>query len=169
VGPSVKTRGDQAALWEGVREGLFDSFGSDHAPKDKKPGDDFFQAPYGSPQVETMLPVIWQEGVNRGRISPNRLVEMFSQNTARILGLYPRKGRLAPGSDADIVVFDPREAWKIGVANQHSGAPYTLYEGKEILGRVKTVISRGRPVVREGAFVGSPAHGVFLPTRAGRM
>lgn len=168
VGPSIKNQPDQDALWQGIQEGLFDTLGSDHAPKDKKPGDDFFQAPYGSPQVETMLPVIWQEGVNRGRISPNQLVALFSQNTARILGLYPRKGRLDVGSDADIIIFDPRESWTIRNSNQHSGATYTLFEGKEILGRVKTVISRGSPVIREGDFVGSRGHGVFLPTQAGR-
>ncbi len=169
VGPAIKTREDQDALWAGILEGLFDTFGSDHAPKDKKPEDDFFKAAYGSPQVETMLPVIWHEGVNSGRITPNDAVRLFSENSARILGLFPRKGRLDAGSDADIVVFDPRETWKIGIGNQHSRVGYTLYEGKEVLGRVRTVISRGKPVVHEGSFVGSPKHGKFLSTRAGRV
>jgi dihydropyrimidinase len=168
VGPAIKTQEDQDALWAAVREGLFDTFGSDHAPKDKKTGDDFFKAAYGSPQVETMLSVIWHEGVNRGRIGPNDIVRLFAENTARIMGLFPRKGRLGIGADGDIVIFDPRENWKISAAGQHSHCAYTLFEGKEILGRVKTVISRGEPVINEGEFTGSKTHGKFLPTRAGR-
>ena len=168
VGPAIKTKDDQDALWDGIREGLFDSFGSDHAPKDKKIKDDFFKAPYGSPQIETMLPVIWHEGVNQGRLTVNEIAKYFSANPARILGLYPKKGSLEVGSDADLFVYDPKETWKIGVANQHSKATYTLYEGKEVLGRVKTVFSRGRLVVDRNEFLGDRKHGKFLPTRAGR-
>jgi dihydropyrimidinase len=166
IGPAIKTQKDQDALWAALREGLFDTFGSDHAPKDKKPGDDFFKAAYGGPGVETMLSVIWQEGVNRGRIGPCDVVRMFAENTARVMGIFPRKGRLEAGSDADLVVFDPREKWTIGAANQHSHCPYTLFEGKEILGRVKTVISRGKPVIEGGEFTGSKKHGKFLATKA---
>jgi dihydropyrimidinase len=166
VGPAIKTQGDQDALWAAIKEGLFDTFGSDHAPKDKTAEEDFFKAPYGSPQVETMLPVIWHEGVNRGRITPNDFVRLFSENSARIWGLLPKKGRLDVGSDADIVILDPREAWKIGVANQHSKVRYTLFEGKEVLGRIKTVVSRGKFVVHGDEFLGNGKHGKFLPTRA---
>ncbi|MDR2588676.1 MAG: amidohydrolase family protein [Spirochaetales bacterium] len=168
VGPAIKTRQDQDALWQGVREGLFDTFGSDHAPKDKKPEDDFFKAPYGSPQVETMLSVIWQEGVNRGRITPNDIARLLSENAARIMGVFPRKGRLDAGSDADVVIFDPKESWKISAANQHSHCGYTLFEGKEILGRVKSVICRGKFVIENGEFTGSKKQGKFLATKAGR-
>jgi len=168
VGPAIKTQEDQDALWEGIRDGLFDTFGSDHAPKDKTTSEDFFKAAYGSPQVETMLPVIWHEGVNKGRLTVNELAGLFSENTARILGIFPKKGRLDVGSDADVTIFDPKEPWKIGVADQHSKAKYTLYEGREILGRVKTVISRGKVVVDGGEFRGDPKHGKFIATRAGR-
>lgn len=167
VGPSIKTKDDQDALWAGIREGLFDCFGSDHAPKDKKIGDDFFKAAYGSPQAETMLPVIWTEGVNTGRLAAGDIARLFAENPAKILGLYPRKGRLEIGSDADVVVFDPAEAWTVRHGNQHSKATYTLYEGKELLGRVKTVLSRGEPLILEGEYVGGSAVGRFLPTRAG--
>jgi dihydropyrimidinase len=169
IGPSIKTQKDQDGLWAALREGLFDTFGSDHAPKDKKPTDDFFKAPYGGPGVETMFSVIWQEGVNRGRIGPCDIVRMFAQNTARILGIFPRKGRLEAGSDGDMVIFDPKEKWVISAANQHSHCPYTLYEGKEILGRVKTVICRGKSVIEYGEFTGSASYGKFLPTKAGRV
>ncbi|HOV37338.1 MAG TPA: amidohydrolase family protein [Spirochaetales bacterium] len=166
VGPAIKTEEDREALWSGVQMGLFDTLGSDHAPKDKKPEDDFFNAPYGSPQVETMLPVIWHEGVNHGLVTPNQLAGFFSENTARVLGLYPRKGRLEVGADADVVVFDPREEWKIAHSNQHSKVNYCLYENKTVLGRVKTVLSRGTLVVHEGEFLGDRRHGQFLPTQA---
>jgi dihydropyrimidinase len=168
IGPAIKTQKDQDALWAGIREGLFDTFGSDHAPKDKKPEDNFFSAAYGGPGIETMLPVIWQEGVNRGRIGPCDIVRMLADNPARILGISPRKGRLAVGADGDLVIFDPRESWTVSAANQHSACPYTLYEGKEILGRVKTVISRGKPVIENLEFTGSKKHGEFLATSAAR-
>jgi len=168
VGPAIKTQKDQDALWAGIREGLFDTLASDHAPKEKKPEDDFFNAAYGGPGTETMLPVIWQEGVNSGRIGPCDIVRMLAEKPARILGIFPRKGRLETGADGDILIFDPRESWKISQANQHSHCSYTLFEGKEIMGRVKTVISRGKPVIENGEFTGSKKHGKFLATRAAR-
>ncbi len=167
VGPSIKTEGDRMALWTAMQEGIFDSIGSDHAPKDKKEEDDFFDAPYGSPEVETMLPVVWHFGVNRGLITANEVAALTAENTARIMGLYPRKGRLEPGSDADVVVFDPRESWTVTTSNQHSNATYTMFEGQELLGRVKKVLSRGQLVVEGEEFLGSKSHGVFLPSKTG--
>jgi dihydropyrimidinase len=166
VGPSIKTEGDRMALWTALQEGLFDTIGSDHAPKDKKVEDDFFEAAYGSPEVETTLPVVWSYGVSRGLITANELVCLLAENTARVMGLYPRKGRLEPGSDADVVVFDPTESWTVSTTNQHSNASYTLFEGKELLGRVKKVISRGQLVVDGDEYLGNEGHGVFLPTKA---
>jgi len=167
VGPSIKTEADRMALWTAMQEGIFDSIGSDHAPKDKKVEDDFFDAPYGSPEVETMLPVVWSFGVNRGLITPNEVAALLSENTARIMGLFPKKGRLDTGSDADLVIFDPTESWTVSTSNQHSNASYTLFEGQELLGRVKKVLSRGRIVVDGEDFLGSEGSGVFLPSKAG--
>ncbi|MBN2551470.1 MAG: amidohydrolase family protein [Spirochaetales bacterium] len=167
VGPSIKTEEDRLALWTAMQEGLFDSIGSDHAPKDKKPKDDFFEAAYGSPEVETMLPVVWHFGVNRGLITPNEVAALTAENTSRIMGLYPRKGRLEPGCDADVVVFDPKESWTVSTSNQHSNASYTLFEGQELLGRVRKVLSRGQLIVDGEQFLGSEGHGEFLPSRAG--
>jgi dihydropyrimidinase len=167
VGPSIKTERDQHALWKGVREGIFDAFGSDHAPKDKNVDDDFFKAAYGSPEVETMLPIIWDRGVNRGIITPNEVVRLLAENSARILGLFPRKGRVATGSDADLVVFDPTEAWTIGASNQHTNATYSLFEGREVLGRVKKVVRGGELIVDGTEFLGKAGAARFLPTRAG--
>ena len=168
VGPSIKTEQDRTALWQAVSEGLIDTLGSDHAPKEKKEGDDFFKASYGSPEIETMLPVVWHYGVNTGCITPNEVTRLLSENAARITGLFPRKGRLDVGSDADLVIFDPAEAWTITLENQHSNATYTLFEGKEVLGRVKKVLAKGRLIVDGEVFSGMPGAGKFLPTRAGR-
>ena len=145
-----------------MREGLFDAFGSDHAPKDKKVEDDFFAAPYGSPEVETMLAVVWQFGVNSGSITPNEVAALMSENTARIMGLFPAKGRLDPGSDADLVVFDPGERWTIGVSNQHSNAAYSLFEGRPVTGRVRKVFSRGRLIVDGQKWLGKDGMGAFV-------
>jgi len=168
VGPSIKTEEDRRALWCAMGEGLFDTIGSDHAPKDKKVDDDFFKAAYGSPEVETMLPVVWQYGVNAGLITPNEVVRLLAENSARILGLLPRKGRLEPGADADLVIFDPAEAWTISAANQHTNARYSLFEGKEVLGRVKKVFSAGDLIVDGGEFLGKAGAGRFLPTKAAK-
>jgi dihydropyrimidinase len=168
VGPAIKTEADRLALWEGLRSGSIETIGSDHAPKPKKVEDDFFQAAYGSPEVETMLPVVWHYGVNAGLITPNAVATLLAENAARILGLAPQKGRLAPGADADLVIFDPFESWTITASGQHTKADYSLFEGKEILGRVKKVLARGRLIVDGVEFLGQAGQGRFLPTRAGR-
>ena len=169
VGPSIKTPEDQEALWQAMREGLIDTLGSDHAPKDKKEGDDFFDAPYGSPEVETMLPVIWDRGVNRGLIGPGDIVRMMAENTAKVLGLFPQKGRLDIGADADVVVFDPAQSWTIKASNQHSQAGYCLFEGRRVLGRVRKVLARGRLIVDGETFNGRAGDGRFLFTRSGQQ
>jgi len=168
VGPSIKTERDRVALWQAVSEGVIDTIGSDHAPKDKKIDDEFFEAPYGSPEIETMLPVVWHFGVNSGYITPNEIAELLSERTSRIMGLYPQKGRLDAGSDADVVIFDPTEKWTVSNDNQHSNATYTLFEGMELLGAVRTVVSRGELVFNKGKFSGVKGRGRFIPTRAGQ-
>ncbi len=168
VGPSIKTEKDRLTLWDAVRSGLIDTLGSDHAPKDKKVHDDFYKAPYGSPEVETMLPVIWHYGVNRGFITPNQVAALLSEQTSRIMGIFPQKGRVEQGSDADVVIFDPSRRWTVSAENQHSGASYSLFEGKEFLGSVKTVLSRGELVTDGEEFLGKAGMGRFLSTKAGK-
>lgn len=168
VGPCIRYQKDQDALWDALMDGTLDAIGSDHAPKDKKITDNFFDAPYGSPQVETMLPVVWHEGVNSGRMSPGDIARLLSENNARIAGIDSRKGRLDAGLDADIVIFDPEEVWTISSDNQHTNAKYTLFQGKEIKGRVKLVMSRGRIVVENSELTGETGLAEFLPTRAGQ-
>jgi dihydropyrimidinase len=167
VGPSIKTEEDRIALWQGVKDGFFDTIGSDHAPKDKKEDDDFFDAPYGSPELETMLSVVWEYGVNRGIITPNRLVELMAENPAKILGLSPSKGRLDVGTDADVVVFDPYKKWTVKAAEQHSNSGYSLFEDTSLLGKVRDVFANGEALVENEEFVGEKSRGRFLPTQAG--
>jgi dihydropyrimidinase len=163
--PPVKTKEDREALWAAVEESTIDTIGSDHAPKAKDPIDDFQAAPYGAPGVETILPVIWELGVNANRITPFDLVRLCSENPARIFGLFPRKGRLDHGSDADIIIFDPTITRRIDHANQHSKAPYTLYEGFSCHGSIQRVFSRGRLLVDGDSFLSPQTPGKFLETK----
>jgi dihydropyrimidinase len=164
IGPPLRTTSDCEALWEGLVDGTLLTVASDHAPKAKKATDDFFDAPYGSPQIETMLAIMYHEGVNRGRISLPRLAQVMCETPARLFGLYPKKGTLAVGSDADLVIFDPTARHTITAATQHSGAGYTLYEGREVTGKPVLTMQRGAVVVEHGQLVGIPGRAHFLRT-----
>jgi len=165
IGPPLRTPKDIEGLWQGIQDGIIDTIATDHAPKAKEVGDDFFEAPYGSPQAETLLTVTYDAGVNAGRISVPRLVQLLSETPARIFGYYPRKGTIAPGADADLVLFDPAEPYTIEQANQHSQANYTLYEGREGLGRPVLVMQRGRVLIEEGQLAGTAGQAQYLPTQ----
>jgi dihydropyrimidinase len=165
IGPPLRNEKDRLALWKAIQRGLIDVVASDHAPKAKKTEDPFFEAPYGSPQSETMLTVTYDEGVNKKRIKPSKLVQLLSENPAKIFGLYPEKGMIQKGSDADLVIFDPNDAYTIKHENQHSGAPYTLYEGRRCLGKPVLTMQRGKILVEDGEMKGKPAEGRFLATK----
>ncbi|MFC2030815.1 amidohydrolase family protein [Chloroflexota bacterium] len=164
VGPPIRTAADRDALWDGLCDGTLQVVASDHAAKVKDLQGDFLEQGFGSPQMETMLPVVYDAGVNGGRINLVRLVQVLSENPARIFGLYPRKGTLAPGSDADLVVFDPSLEFTIRAENQHSAVGYTLYEGLKVLGWPVMSFQRGRRVLDEGEVVAAPGNAQFLPT-----
>ncbi len=169
VGPPLRTEKDRLALWEAVQEGIIDVVASDHAPKAKKKEDLFFEAPYGSPQAETMLTVTYDEGVNRGKVTLCKLVQLFSENPAKIFGLYPKKGVLQKGSDADLILLDPNQIHTIEHESQHSGALYTLYEGRRCRGKVTLTMQRGRVIVEGGELQGKPGEGNFLSTKIKRI
>ncbi|MCR4428420.1 MAG: amidohydrolase family protein [Caldiserica bacterium] len=169
VGPPIRTEFDRLALWEGVQNGTIDTIGSDHAAKAKKLEDDFFKAPYGSPQCETMLSLIFDEGVNTGRISLPRMVKLMCENPAKIFGLYPRKGTIKVGSDADLVVFDPSMKHTLKNEEQHTRVGYTLYHGREVLGKPIFSMQRGRILLEDGELKSKPGSSQFFPTRAGQV
>ncbi len=168
IRPPVKNPEDREALWNAIGSGLIHTIGSDHAPKAKKITDDFDSSPYGAPGIETILPLLWEMGVNKKKISPNKIVELTSENPAKIFGLNPAKGRLENGADADLVLFNPNRKWTISKKNQHSNARYTLYEGMECTGKVEKVFTRGKLIVDNDTYLGEPGWGRFLKTRIDR-
>jgi dihydropyrimidinase len=164
IGPPIRTERDRIGLWNALADGTLQVVSTDHAPKEKDLDGDFLEQGFGSPQVETLLPLVYDEGVNTGRISVVRLVQVLCENPARIFGLYPKKGTISIGSDADLVVFDPNREFTIAAENQHSNAGYTLYEGRTVLGWPEASIQRGQPVLWKGEVVAKPGRGEFLPT-----
>jgi len=164
MGPPLRTPEDNEALWQGLADGTLSTIGSDSAPKAKKVNDDFFAAPYGAPSIETMLRMVYHEGVNKGRITLPKLVEVMCANPAKIFGLYPQKGCLQTGSDADVVLIDPTRKEVITAPNLHSGAGFTLYEGREVMGATTLVMQRGAVIMEEGKLVAKPGQARFMPT-----
>jgi len=169
IGPPLRTEKDRLALWKAIQKGIIHVVASDHAPKAKKVDDPFFESPYGSPQAETMLTLTYDEGVNKGKIRLNKLVQLLSENPAKIFGLYPGKGAIQRGSDADLVIFDPKYLHTIQHKTQHSGAPYTLYEGRRCLGKPILVIQRGKILIEDGEMRRKPGEGKFLATKIKRI
>ena len=164
IGPPIRTAEDRAGLWDALAQDTIQVVATDHAPKHKDVHGDFLEQPFGSPQIETLLPLVYDGGVNTGRISVVRLVQVLCENPARIFGLYPKKGTIAVGSDADLVVFDPTREFTIRADNQHTNAGYTLYEGRSVLGWPEMSFQRGRRVLWQGEIVAEPGRGQFLPT-----
>jgi dihydropyrimidinase len=164
--PPLRPKEHQADLWRGLRTNDLSVVSTDHCPfcfKDQKElgRGDFSKIPNGIPGVEHRMDLLHQ-GVVAGEISLQRWVEVASATPARMFGLYPRKGVIAPGADADIVVYDPAVRQTLGVATHHMAVDYSAYEGMSITGGVSTVLSRGSVVVSDGAFHGREGHGQFL-------
>ncbi|MFX0199906.1 MAG: dihydropyrimidinase [Candidatus Hodarchaeota archaeon] len=165
IAPPLRTEKDRLALFEAIKRGTIDVIATDHGAKMKKTEDPFFEAAFGSPQAETMLTVTYDEGVNKGRLGICKLVQLFSENPAKIFGLYPKKGVIQKGSDADLILFDPNKIHAIQHKTQHSNAPYTLYEGRRCLGMPIFSMQRGKILIESGEMKGKPGHGEFLPTK----
>ena len=123
-------------------------------------GENIFEARYGLNTIEFMVPVVWSRGVNTGRITLPRLVQVLCENPAKIFGLWPRKGAIAPGSDADLVIWDP--ARQHTVTTQHGNTDFSSFEGFALLGMPELVMQRGEAIVRDGTFVGSQGGSRFL-------
>ncbi len=164
--PPLRPKEHQASLWRGLRTNDLSVVSTDHCPfcfKDQKElgRDDFSKIPNGMPGVEHRMDLLHQ-GVAAGEMSLARWVEVASTTPARMFGLYPRKGTIAPGSDADVVIYDPTATQTLSVDSHHMNVDYSAYEGMSITGRVETVLSRGRVLIEGGQYHGSTGHGQFL-------
>jgi len=167
MSPPLRSASMQPRLWEALARGELQVVATDHCPftlADKARGElDFSKIPSGGPGIETRLSLLFEGGVRAGRLSLTRFVDVVATEPARIFGLYPRKGTVAVGSDADLVVFDPRARQMLSADTHHMRVDYSLYEGMEVTGVVRTVLLRGEVIVNQGRFVGHVGGGRFLP------
>ena len=186
--PPMRSEADNVRLWQAIERGEMQTIGTDHCPfffDGTKPivyegkeivipgkelgAGDFTKIPNGLPAVGDRLPVMWTEGVVRGRISPNQFVAMNSTNPAKIFGMYPRKGALLPGSDADIVIWDPERKVTHGVAHSHQRTDYNLFEGWELTGYPEKVFLRGELIVDGDEWLGKRGGGEFIKRKEGEV
>jgi dihydropyrimidinase len=186
--PPMRSVEDNARIWEGLSEGILQTIGTDHCPffydgtkpiiyegreiaiPGKELGkDDFTKIPNGLPGIEDRLPVLWTTGVRSGKITANQFVAYNSTNPAKIFGLYPRKGALRAGSDADIVIWDPEKKVTYGIAHAHQRTDYNLYEGWELTGMPEKVFLRGKLIVDGEQWLGEAGNGEFLKREEGEI
>lgn len=163
--PPLRGPGEPDRLWALVSGGAVDMLTTDHCDytaAQKVAQDDFTRTPGGLPGMETLLPLMFTYGVAEGRLTLPQLVRLLCANPARVWGLWPRKGALLPGSDADLVIYDPRPESMLSAEGLHYKAGYTPYEGLRLRGRVRATVSRGQIIYREGQFTGRVGRGQFL-------
>jgi dihydropyrimidinase len=168
ISPPLRSPADRDALWEGLADGSLDLVATDHVADrltiekaEAGNGVAFDQISNGAPGIETLLAIVYSEGVAQGRISLERMVDLLATTPARRFGLA-QKGALEVGLDADIVLFDPAARRTIQARDLHHTSDYTPYEGLEVVGAVRSVLVRGRPVVLDGVFVGQRGFGQFV-------
>ncbi len=165
--PPLRPKDHQEDLWNGLAQGALQVVATDHAPfnykgqKDMGKGD-FAKIPNGLPSVEDRVTLIFQR-VRAGQLSPNRWVELVATNPAKMFGLYPRKGTIAPGFDADIVVFDPNRERVLSAESHHMNVDYSCYEGMKVWGLPEVVMQRGTVLVQDGEWLGKEGQGSFVP------
>lgn len=167
MAPPLRGPEDVHALWAGLRDGDIQTVATDHcfftlADKERGRGD-FTRCPGGAPGLEERLSVLYSEGVAKGRISLERFVQVTAGTPAAIFGLHPRKGQLAPGADADVVLLDPTQRHTLSARDLHGPSDYSLYEGLELRGRIQSVYLRGKRVFHQGRYTGRCGDGNFLP------
>ena len=165
--PPLREKWHQEKLWNGLKRDHLQVVSTDHCPfcykEQKELGrDDFTKIPNGGPGIEHRLSLIYSGGVAQGRFSVNRFVELVSTTPAKLFGLYPRKGTIATGSDADLVIFDPNRQHTISAATHHMRVDYSMFEGIRVTGIPDVVLSRGRVIVQGDEFLGRPGAGEFL-------
>jgi dihydropyrimidinase len=165
--PPLREKWHQDKLWRGLQKNTLQVVSTDHCPfcfkEQKELGiDDFTKIPNGGPGIEHRLQLLFEGGVNEGRISVNRWVELTSTTPAKMFGMYPRKGTIAVGSDADIVIWDPDFEHMLSAKTHHMHVDYSMFEGKKIKGNAETVLSRGEVIVENKNFLGKAGRGNFL-------
>ena len=166
MSPPLREKKDQTALWAGINQGLISIVGTDHCPfkwEQKLMGkDDFSKIPNGHPAIEHRMELLYSEGVKKGKITATKYVELTSTNAAKTFGMYPKKGCIAIGSDADIVIFDPNKKHQLSVDTHHMNVDYSAYEGWEVTGKVETVILRGKTAIDNGDVKIEKGYGEFV-------
>lgn len=167
--PSIKSRHDQAALWQGLIDGTLSVVATDHCPYSQEQkftgGDDFSQVPGGMAGVETRLPLLFHFGVNAGKLSLTQFAYVWAEGPARSFGLFPRKGTIAIGSDADLVIFDPDELWTLSAADLHMNTDCLSYEELAVTGKPIMTILRGEVIVQDNHLVSDQSRGTLIPRR----
>jgi dihydropyrimidinase len=168
--PPPRTARDRERLWQALSSDILSVVSSDHSPatfeaRKRLGSDDFSKIPNGVGGVEERLMLVHHHGVNGGRMSLNRMVEVLATNPAKLLGLFPRKGTLAIGADADLVIFDPNRERELTASDLHSRSDYTVYEGQVVRGVPESVMLRGEVVVDGDRLVAAPGLGEFVPRR----
>ncbi|MFA9397905.1 MAG: dihydropyrimidinase [Clostridiaceae bacterium] len=167
MSPPLRKKSDNNALWQGLAQGYINTIATDHCPFDfngeKQLGkDDFTKCPNGLPGVETRVPLIFSEGVMKNKISINKFVDVISTTPAKIFGLYPKKGAIAIGSDADLVILDPEKEIILSKKYLHENVDYTAYEGMKLKGYPVLTILRGKIIVKNNIFLGQKGDGKFI-------
>jgi dihydropyrimidinase len=166
MSPPLRQKKDQDALWAGINQGTIQVVATDHCPfkwEQKKMGEhDFSKIPNGHPAIEHRMELLFSEGVSKRKISLNKFVEITSTNAAKIFGMFPRKGCIAVGSDADLVIFDPNDEHVLSVDTHHMNVDYSAYEGWKLKGKVRTTILRGQTAVDQGEVRIEKGYGRFI-------
>jgi len=164
--PQLRKKTDMHRLWKGIQDNTIEVIGTDTCTFDTKQKamwkGDFRKIPYGMPGVETMMPLMFSYGVKKGKISVNRFVQLCSTNPAKLFGLYPQKGTIAIGSDADIAIFDPNKESKIDWKKMQTNCDWSPFQGYKLKGSPVLTLSRGKIIAKKGKFVGEVGHGRFV-------
>ena len=164
VNPPLREQADCDRLWKGLAKGTLDTIGSDNCiySREEKERGGLWDAIVGFSGTGAILPILVSEGVHKGRITWERMAQVCAENTARIFGMYPQKGVLSPGSDADIVIIDPRREWTMGVETLKQGSDFSIYEGRKVRGKAVKTFVRGKLVAEEGEPTIAPPHGIYI-------
>ncbi|MEP0266102.1 dihydropyrimidinase [Dokdonia sp.] len=166
MSPPLREKKDQTSLWSGINQGLIQVIGTDHCPftwEQKQMGkNDFSKIPNGHPAIEHRMELLFSEGVRKGKISLSKYVELTSTNAAKIFGMYPKKGTIAIGADADLVIFNPTKKQTLSKKSHHMNVDYSSYEGFKVTGKTETVLLRGQVAIEDNKCLLKPGYGQFV-------